>query len=96
MVTRNDRQCRERRKNYFNPALGNDPSTLEEDQILINKYPQFRPKWNKIANFSTDRADNSIRNRWQLILRQWERQKKSESDPATGHQQIENAKCGYP
>jgi hypothetical protein len=91
MGTRNDRQCRERWKNYLNPALRNDPWTLEEDQILIDKYAQFGSKWNKIATFFTNRADNSIRNRWQLILRQWERQKKSE--PAKECQQTENAKC---
>ena len=75
MGTRNHRQCRERWKNYINPALRNDPWTFEEDQLLVDKYAEFGPRWNRIAKFFTNRSDNSIRNRWQLMLRQWERQK---------------------
>lgn len=75
MGTRNHRQCRERWKNYINPALRNDPWTLEEDQLLVDKYAEFGPKWNKIAKFFAHRSDNAIRNRWQLMIRQWERQK---------------------
>lgn len=74
MGTRNRRQCRERWKNYLNPELRNEPWTFEEDQLLVDKYAQFGPKWNKLAKFFTNRSDNSIRNRWQLMLRQWERQ----------------------
>ncbi|OHT05974.1 Myb-like DNA-binding domain containing protein [Tritrichomonas foetus] len=74
MGTRNHRQCRERWKNYINPSLRSDPWTLEEDQLLVDKYAEFGPKWNKIAKSFANRSDNSIRNRWQLMLRQWERQ----------------------
>ena len=77
MGTRNHRQCRERWKNYINPALRNDPWTFEEDQLLVDKYAEFGSRWNRIAKFFTNRSDNSIRNRWQLMLRQWERQNHS-------------------
>jgi hypothetical protein len=73
MGTRNHRQCRERWKNYLNPNLRTEPWSLEEDQLLVTKYAEYGPKWNKISRFFTNRSDNSIRNRWQLMLRQWER-----------------------
>jgi hypothetical protein len=91
MGTRNHRQCRERWKNYLNPTLRNDPWTLDEDQILVEKYALFGPKWNKLATFFANRSDNSVRNRWQLILRQWERQKRSGSDPPEEQEEINAA-----
>ncbi|KAH0794863.1 Myb-like DNA-binding domain containing protein [Histomonas meleagridis] len=74
MGTRNHRQCRERYKNYLDPNLRNDPWTFEEDHLLVDKFAEYGPRWNKIAKFFTNRSDNSLRNRWQLMLRQWERQ----------------------
>lgn len=74
MGNRNHRQCRERWKNYINPALRNDPWTLEEDQLLVDKYAEYGSKWNKISKFFVNRSDNNIRNRWQMLLRQWEKQ----------------------
>jgi hypothetical protein len=74
MGTRNHRQCRERWKNYLNPALRTDPWTLEEDQLLVDRYAAFGAKWNKIAKSFANRSDNSIRNRWQLMLRKWDKQ----------------------
>lgn len=75
MGNRNARQCRERWKNYVNPELRNEPWTLEEDKLLVEKYEEYGPRWNKIAKHFANRSDNSLRNRWQLMLRQWERQK---------------------
>jgi hypothetical protein len=74
MGTRNSRQCRERWKNYLNPDLRSDPWTLEEDQLLVDRYAQFGSKWNIIARFFRNRSENSIRNRWEMMLRQWDRQ----------------------
>ena len=74
MGNRNHRQCRERWKNYVDPSLKNEPWTYEEDHLLVEKYAELGPKWNKISKFFSSRSDNSIRNRWQLIIRQWERQ----------------------
>lgn len=81
MGNRNARQCRERWKNYVNPELRNEPWTLEEDKLLVEKYEEYGPKWNKIAKHFVNRSDNSLRNRWQLMLRQWERRRQT---PAYG------------
>ena len=69
MGTRNPRQCRERWSNYVNPNLRTDPWTEEEDALLEEKFKEFGGKWNKIAKFFTNRSDNSLRNRWMMIVR---------------------------
>lgn len=79
MKTRNPRQCRERWNNYLNPNLRDDPWTIEEDKLLVDKYREFGTHWAKIAKFFVHRSDNSIRNRWQLLLRQSERRYQSSS-----------------
>lgn len=80
-TNRNQRQCRERWKNYVNPDLENgQPWTYEDDQLLVQKYEELGPKWNKIAKFFHNRSDNSIRNRWQLIIRQWERKSRQNTE----------------
>ena len=90
METRNHRQCRERWKNYLNPSLRSDPWTFEEDKLLVDKYAEYGPKWNKISKFFVNRSDNSIRNRWQLMLRQWERQNKSSTNSHESETDIKN------
>ena len=81
MRTRNARQCRERWKNYLNPDLRLDPWTFEEDQLLIQKYSEFGSHWNKISKFFINRSDNSIRNRWQMLVRHWEKHHEYLSPP---------------
>ena len=84
MGTRNLRQCRERWNNYLNPALRTEPWTIEEDKLLVEKYAEYGPRWNKIAKFFNNRSDNNIRNRWQLMLRQWERQNNQQKSSVQG------------
>ena len=73
MGNRNPRQCRERWKNYVDPELRSDPWTPEEDDLLLKKYRELGPRWNKIAKYFVRRSDNSLRNRWQLMLRKHNR-----------------------
>ena len=75
MGNRNPRQCRERWKNYVDPDLRSDPWTPEEDDLLLKKYRELGPRWNKIAKYFVRRSDNSLRNRWQLMLRKHNRMK---------------------
>jgi hypothetical protein len=75
--TRNPRQCRERYQNYLAPSLRADPWTAQEDALLLEKCAQYGTKWNKIAEFFTDRSDNSLRNRWLMLERRKARQWKS-------------------
>jgi hypothetical protein len=71
--TRNPRQCRERYKNYLDPSLRHCEWTPEEDALLMQKYLEFGAKWNKIGRFFTNRSDNALRNRWQLMNRRQQR-----------------------
>jgi hypothetical protein len=74
MGTRNGRQCRERYKNYLNPTLNQSPWTAEEDQILLSQFQQYGAKWNTIAKSFTNRSDLSLRNRYNQLNRQMNRQ----------------------
>jgi hypothetical protein len=67
MPDRSPRQCRERWTNYANPDLSHDPWTAEEDDLLLQKFEEFRPKWHTIALFFKNRSRNACRNRWQQL-----------------------------
>ena len=82
--TRNARQCRERWNNYLNPTLRNDPWTEEEDRLLLEKHRELGTHWNKISKSFKNRSDNSIRNRWQLLMRHMEKQQ-GNSSPSPQH-----------
>ena len=69
MGTKNPRQCRERWRNYLNPTLKNEEWTLDEDIILVQKYKEYGSRWSKIAKFLRGRSVNSLRNRWQALLK---------------------------
>jgi hypothetical protein len=96
MGSRNQRQCRERWKNYVNPALRNDLWTLEEDQLLVDRYAAYGAKWNKIAKFFVNRSDNSIRNRWQLMLRKWDKQNQLKPDSSNSAREEKVTQNGMP
>jgi hypothetical protein len=42
---------------------------VEEDAMLLAKYAEYGTKWNQIAPFFTNRSNNSLRNRWQMLNR---------------------------
>ena len=71
--TKNERQCRERWRNYLNPRLTTNPWTVEEDMQLVQKYAQYGSKWKRIASEMPGRSVNSVRNRWKLLLKNTEK-----------------------
>lgn len=73
MQGRNIRQCRERWKHYLSPYVSNAPWTEIEDQLLIQKYIEYGPKWKKIAEFFPKRTYINIKNRFLLKKRHNER-----------------------
>jgi hypothetical protein len=42
----------------------------------MEKCAQYGSKWNKISQFFTNRADNSLRNRWQMLERRQRRERR--------------------
>lgn len=83
--TRNARQCRERWNNYLNPNLRNDPWTEEEDRLLLEKSAIYGTHWNKISKSFRCRSDNSIRNRYQLLMRHMEKNNSLSSSSSPSH-----------
>ena len=73
MKSRNPRQCRERYNNYLKPELSNECWSFEEDVILVNKYSLYGSHWSRISKFLPKRSENSIRNRWNYLLRKSEK-----------------------
>jgi hypothetical protein len=60
------------------PSLHTGEWTLEEDALLIEKQCQLGCKWVKIARFFPNRTDAMIKNRFNLLLRQSQKQGKLE------------------
>ena len=79
MQTRNPRQCRERWNNYLNPYIRNDPWNPQEDALLIKKYKEYGSKWRKISKFFVNRSDNALRNRYNLLMRHYNKYQNSSS-----------------
>lgn len=69
MKDRSIRQCKERWEKYLNPSLSVDPWTPEEDDVIINMFYEFGPKWTLISNMLENRTDIMVRNRWNVINR---------------------------
>lgn len=73
MGDRNGRQCRERWNNYINPNLRTDAWTQDEIQLLMQKYEEFGPRWNRIAKAFNNRSTNNVKNKWLTMKRREER-----------------------
>ena len=61
---RTGRQCRDRYNNYLSKTVIQKNWTKEEDQIIIEKYRQYGPRWTVISNFLDARSGNNVKNRW--------------------------------
>ncbi|EAY23107.1 Myb-like DNA-binding domain containing protein [Trichomonas vaginalis G3] len=61
MKTRTSRQCRDRWNNYLCPNLSNDPFTEDEDQLLLQLFEKYGPKWKKIGSYFPKRSTNRLR-----------------------------------
>ena len=61
---RTGRQCRVRYNNYLSKTVIPKNWTKEEDQIIIEKYRQFGPRWTVISSFLDARSGNNVKNRW--------------------------------
>lgn len=61
------RQCRDRYNNYLSPKVQNKKWTKKEDQILLEKYSIFGPKWSFLTRFFCNRAAVNIKNHFAKI-----------------------------
>lgn len=54
---------------YLSPKINKSPFTEEEDDLLIEKYNSFGPRWVKISKFFRNRTDSALKNRWNVLAR---------------------------
>lgn len=67
MNGRTVRQCRERWQNSLSPTILKTNWTIEEDQLLLQKYYLYGPHWKLIEPFFYGRTSYSLRNRFHSI-----------------------------
>ena len=63
------KHCRERWVNHLNPEMKRDKWTLKEDYNLFEKYMEYPQKWSKISKILKGRTDNSIKNRFNKLIK---------------------------
>jgi len=64
MPGRNPRQCRERWKHYLSVGFADRAWTKPEDDLLLEKYEQYGPRWTRLSAFFEKRSDIQIKARW--------------------------------
>lgn len=70
MKNRTARQCRERYNNYLRPNLVNGPWTREEDELLLELYEKYGPKWSLISQSFNSRSPVNVKNHHSSLVSQ--------------------------
>jgi hypothetical protein len=70
MPGRSSRQCKERWFHYLTPDIVQSRWTQAEDELLNEKVQQLGHKWKMFEAFFPGRVDVSIKNRYNVLLRQ--------------------------
>jgi hypothetical protein len=73
MKTKNARQCQERWNSYLKPSINANEWTLEEDELLLNKYEEVGAKWVKISKNFSNKTDVQCKNRFLTLQRRLNR-----------------------
>jgi hypothetical protein len=60
---------RERWRLYLNPDVKKDQFSVEEDNILKQKYVELKGKWSLIAKYIPGRTDVQVKFRYQVLQR---------------------------
>jgi hypothetical protein len=72
----NARQCRERWRNYLGPHLGSSSWTDEEDRRLFQEFERCGTHWARIADAFPGRSGNTVRNRYFMLQRKKEKNRR--------------------
>jgi hypothetical protein len=70
------RQCRERWVHYISPSVSTSPWTAEDDAVIEEKVQKYGRHWKFLEKYLTGRKDNQIKNRYKVILRRKNKQRK--------------------
>jgi hypothetical protein len=66
---RKGKNCRERWNNHLDPEINKGEWTFEEDLILLEKHREMGRKWSVIAKLFKGRTENSVKNRWNTLIK---------------------------
>ena len=75
------RQCKERWNNYVDPSIVKGHWTLEEDIYLLEMQLKFGNKWSEVAKGLSGRNENSVKNRWNSMVKKAMRDCPQGTDP---------------
>lgn len=64
------KQLRDRWHNYISPQNSFGPWTLEEDKIIAQNVKKYGTKWSQISSCLKGRSDNSVKNRWNSVVKE--------------------------
>ena len=68
-VTRYGKQCRVRWVNFLNPEIKNDPFSLTEDILILQKRLSIGNKWSEIIKEMPGRTENNVKNRFNMMYK---------------------------
>ena len=66
------RQCKDRWNNYLNPHLSIEEWKPDDDDLLLEKYIEYGPRWKAFLKLFPNRSINNIRNRCMKLIRMQE------------------------
>ncbi|CAD8075890.1 unnamed protein product [Paramecium sonneborni] len=69
MEGRSSKQIRERFLNNLDPEINKEKFTLQEDQIILEQYRIYGPKWSEIAKMLNRRPENQVKNRFYSYIK---------------------------
>ncbi|OHS92783.1 Myb-like DNA-binding domain containing protein [Tritrichomonas foetus] len=75
---RTARQCRERYTNYLRPDLNKSQWTIQEDEMLGQKYQIYGPQWKIISTFFPGRSPVNVKNHHSCLLLRESKKKQGE------------------
>lgn len=69
LTNKTPKQCKDRWNNYLNPTFKHKSWTLDDDQILIDLYNKYGPKWTVLSKAVGTRSASEMRYRYLKIKR---------------------------
>lgn len=66
---RKGKNCRERWNNHLDPNINKGEWTYEEDLTLLTKHKILGRKWSSISRELPGRTENSVKNRWNTLMK---------------------------
>ena len=67
--SRKGKNCRERWNNHLDPSINKGEWTYDEDLLLLQKYQELGRRWSIIAKDFKGRTENSVKNRWNTLIK---------------------------